>query len=77
MVTRIAKVTRRNQGLYPWDKWTDGKPRRAVKGKDFNCSPSGFAATLYTHAQRNDRRVTVSIDGDSVEFQFSAPVPSP
>lgn len=67
MASRIKKVGKR----YPWDKWTDGKPRRAKKDRDFTCSPEGFAATLYARARRKSMHVSVSIaDAKTVEFQF-------
>lgn len=72
MATTIARVTRkRARGGYPWDRWTDGKARRARRRKDFRCSPEGFKATLASHAARKGLAVTVSIKGNAVEFQFS------
>lgn len=57
---------------YPWDKWTDGKCYRAVKGTDFTCEPSGFRNTLYSKAHLLGIRVKVSwVTGNTVEFQFN------
>ena len=70
MASRIKSVGKR----YPWDKWTDGKPRRAKKGRDYTCTTEGFAATLYTRARRKELSVSVSIpDSKTVEFQFEKP----
>lgn len=70
MASTIKRVGKRKP--YPWDQWTDGKARRAVKGADFRCSSPGFAATLYSHANRHELNVKVSVpDKKTVEFQFS------
>ena len=58
---------------YPWKRWTDGKVRRAMKGRDFACSVHGFVGTAHSYAKRNGLKVTTVVVGDSVEFQFSKP----
>ena len=58
---------------YPWTKWSDGKPRRASKGKDFTCTPSGFVRSAHSYAKRSGLKVVTNLVGDSVEFQFSKP----
>ncbi len=69
----MATTIRRTPGRkpYPWESWTDGKARRAMKGDDFKCSPIGFSRTLYSYADRHGFSVRVSIGGKAVEFQFS------
>lgn len=65
MAARIKSVG------YPWRKWTDGKPWRARKGRDFKCSVRGFTSTLYTYAGRHGYHAQASvIDKRTVDFQF-------
>jgi hypothetical protein len=67
----MASTIKSVGNAYPWDEWTDGKARRAKKGRDFSCSAEGFASTLYTHASRKSMGVRVSVpDPKTVEFQF-------
>ena len=69
----MARVIGRIQKRYPWDKWTDGKARRARRGADFQCTCDGFAQTLYSHATRHQLSVSLSVDASKelVDFQFA------
>lgn len=61
--------------VYPWNEWTDGKPRRAVKGRDFTCTARGFIATMHARAKRIGMVVsTAQPKDDVVDFQFTQPV---
>lgn len=55
---------------HPWNRWTNGKAWRAIKGEDFTCSVTGFVSSIYTHARRSKLAVKVARKGDTVEFQF-------
>lgn len=56
---------------YPWDRWSDGKKRRIVRGKDFDATVSGMRATLrYQASQRGCRLVTRVPSDGVIEFQF-------
>lgn len=56
---------------YDWKRWENGKPYRAVKGEDFDCTVKGFRAVLYGRAKRRGLTVRVAIRGSQVDFQFS------
>lgn len=59
------------RGIYPWDKWTNGKPWLAANGRDFRCSRQAFRQAVYAHAKRIKTTVTVSYHGaKNVMFQF-------
>jgi hypothetical protein len=60
-----------NKGKYPWKEWEDGKIRKAVKGVDFQTTPSTFQSTLGQRARSNGMRVqTERVGEDGVVFQF-------
>ena len=69
MANVIDRVSTRPR--YPWAAWTDGKARRAKQGRDFFIPPKAFRNALYVRARRQELLVTVHIEGESVEFQFS------
>lgn len=69
MAKAIKRVVSRRD-KYPWDLWTDGKPRRAIKGSDFKCSVLGFKSALHQTAKRRGMTVQVSYDDKTVDFQF-------
>ena len=56
---------------HDWHRWTDGSAWQAFKGVDFDCTPDGFRSCLYQHARRKGFSVRVSMEGDTVTFQFS------
>lgn len=56
---------------YPWDEWTDGAIRTAVKGTDFVCSESGFWMSLYSTAKRLGMRASGEwLAPGCIRFQF-------
>lgn len=56
---------------YPWEEWTDGQTRKAIKGTDFNCTIDSFIAGLYRMADRKKIKVQVHKEGDSCVFSFT------
>jgi hypothetical protein len=63
---------------YPWDEWTDGQRRRALKGEDFHCSAQSLRVRLYQEAKKREMKVTTRLEGrvgneDKVVFQFYVP----
>ncbi len=61
----------RRRASYPWTRWTDGKPRTAVRGVDFWCTPDSFGGACYSAARRMGLRCHVRVLHDSsVYFRF-------
>lgn len=58
---------------FPWSKWADGKPRRAVRGRDFESETDRFRNTVYQAARRMGLKAKVAVKGNAVEFQFVKP----
>lgn len=49
---------------YPWDEWLDGKPRKLVKGEDFQVDLKGMACQCHNVARRRGAGVTVRVRSD-------------
>lgn len=73
MAEEIAEV-KGSRMRYDWANWTNGRAWRCRQGRDFTCKPMTFRAVVYNQARRLKRRVTVSVKGKFVEFQFDQPV---
>jgi hypothetical protein len=56
--------------LYPWDRWQDGKPHKAARGKNFQITPEQFRKSLHMRATRIGQVVETRVRGDVVWFQF-------
>lgn len=56
---------------YPWDEWSDGRWREAVRGEDFDCIPQSFVTAMYKHAQKYGKNVNATTDGDAVLFRIT------
>lgn len=71
MFSTVTVPELRRRATYPWDRWVDGKPRTAVKGVDFWCSPDSFGSACYAAARRMGMRCHVRVMHDSsVYFRF-------
>jgi hypothetical protein len=64
-------LRRREHRSYPWDEWTDGLWREAVRGEDFSCGVQSFVTALYHHGRVSGKRVTARTDNDKVLFQLT------
>jgi len=53
--------------LYPWKKWMNRKRLVLVRGRDFSCQPHGMACQIRNAAVRYNRRVSITINGDTIE----------
>jgi len=72
-MTRIIDRVEVAQGnhKYDWKTLADGKPREAIRGKDFECGAASFKNMLYRHAKQNGMSVIVKVvDDDTIQFQF-------
>lgn len=58
---------------YPWSKWSDGKPRKLTRGRDFDVEAARFRYTIHGAARRMGLKAKVAVKGDAVEFQFVKP----
>lgn len=67
----IIKGVKSRRNRYDWNLWANGKAYRAERGRDFHTVPESFRSTIYTYAHRKGLSVTVTINGNAVEFQFS------
>lgn len=56
-------------GVYPWDEWLDGQPRRLRQGVDFEVRPEAFRSAATMAAGRRRIRVRTSVRGDEVYVQ--------
>lgn len=68
MARRIGEVTPRS--TYPWSRWADGSAWQITRGRDFEVEPATMRSVIHTHARRLGRRVSTSVRGDRVQFQF-------
>ena len=65
------EFTNRKKGIYPWDKWLNGKPWEMVKGIDYKCGDQGFMAAAATAARNRDLKIrTQRVDGGVVIQAF-------
>lgn len=44
---------------YPWARWTDGRPWRLRRGRQFAGTVDGMRSTLITHARSRDIAVAI------------------
>ena len=49
---------------YPWDEWTDGRPRRLLPGRDFFTTVRGMRSTVQTRAKALDMAVAMVTEHD-------------
>jgi hypothetical protein len=60
--------------LYPWDKWSDGRIWRAVRGKDFKVSILAMRNRCHNAAKIRGKRVRTKLEGEqALIFQFYKP----
>lgn len=71
MATEIKEMPQHGHRVYPWEKWTNGKPWSAKHGKDFTVLPAVFRRQVGNQARRRNMQVITRIKGNSVLFQFS------
>lgn len=71
MAKQLQALPPHGRQKYPWDKWQNGKPWKATRGRDYRCPTSSFQRVLATRARRDGLHVTTRVDGNSVVFQFS------
>lgn len=57
--------------LYPWDEWTDGTARLAVKDEDFKIKSTSFRSTLRSTATHRGLKVRTRMHVNGIVFQFS------
>lgn len=60
---------------YPWQEWTDGQPREAVRGVDYTCPDNSFRTACHQAARIRGLRVAVRITESGVAFQFYRQAP--
>ncbi len=60
---------------YPWDEWTDGKIRKAIKGEDYGTTTPDFRSMLHAAGSRFGLKVRTRTpkDQESISFQFFDP----
>lgn len=56
--------------MYPWGSWTDGKIRRIIQGKDFQCSTESMVVQVYNKARAEGKKVRISKTPEHIVFQF-------
>ena len=56
-------------GVYPWDEWLDGQPRRLRRGVDFEALPSSFRGAAAMAATRRRVKIRTRTVGDEVFLQ--------
>jgi hypothetical protein len=49
---------------YPWEDWTDGRPRRLLPGRDFYTTVRGMRSTVQTRAKALDMAVAMVSERD-------------
>ncbi len=65
------RVASRIKAAYPWQLWTDGKPRIARQGVDFFASTQSFRNVLYSYARKHGLMCHTSLrDNNEVYFRF-------
>ncbi len=66
-----GRENRRNS-KYPWDEWTDGQIRKAIKGEDFETTAADFRSMLHAAGGRYGMKVKTRTphDQESISFQF-------
>lgn len=57
---------------YPWKRWFAPHRRRLslVRGTDYDCQPHSMAIQVRLHAPKFGRRVSVTIDEDTVTVEL-------
>lgn len=55
---------------YPWNEWSDGQWREAVRGEDFDCRVQSFVTALYHHARSAGKQAMARADHDKVLFRL-------
>lgn len=50
---------------YPWEEWTDGRPRRLRPGRDFFTTVRGMRSTVQTRAKALDIAVAMVSERDT------------
>jgi hypothetical protein len=59
--------------IYPWDEWSDGKPREAERGIDYQVPDRSFAAIIRGYARRNKIPVSTWTTDAGIGFVFTRP----
>lgn len=62
-----------SRGLYDWDEWFDGQPRRATRGDDYDTDSRTFAKSVRSAAHRRGLTVQTKETEEWVEFQTKEP----
>lgn len=68
----LDKMTPRKgrTSMYDWATLFDGKPRRLVKGQQFDSEVKSFRARLYTEAKKHSVEViTSTVDDNTIDVQ--------
>jgi hypothetical protein len=63
----------RNDTVYPWRHWFDGRPWRLVQGEDFERSSVSFRCTAYAAAKQRGGRVRTRLVDRGLIIQYQPP----
>lgn len=63
------KKNRGRKSHYEWDIILDGKILQLSSGKDFSCKPKSFVHLVTQKAKSLNKKVRVSVKGDTVVVQ--------